>query len=232
MLYVLFLYSFLRMEDIKLDYIITTPNRKNFVRLDSNGTPEVCSSNNDAQRFEFSKAKNLLDHLPKVLKKFHFKVEAVPEIVPKKNECIDNSKNRVISKDTDPAREKYVPSDNVIRWVEKFGSCEDILTEAKQREEQLLGDLYKADSELMDILHIIEIEKPKDLYNSWLLYKRIKANRKKRRDMKDELIIVENVLKKLTDISCLHRKNIQKAINGLFNRQYTFRFIEENEDDL
>ena len=50
--------------------------------------------------------------------------------------------------------------------------------------------------------------------------------------MKDELMIVENVLNSLTDTSCLHRKNIQKAINGLFNRKYTFRVVEEVSDGL
>ena len=130
------------------------------------------------------------------------------------------------------ATEEYIPSESVTRWVDKFGSCEDTINEAKQREKQLIKELHKKDDEIIDILHIIEIEKSKDLYKGWLLYKRIKRNRKERRDIKDELIIVENVLSHLTDASCLHRKNIQKAINGLFNRKYTFRVVEEVSDDL
>ena len=212
---------------IKLDYIIATSNRKCFIRLNSNGTPEICSSKRDAQKFEYSKAKNLLDHLPKTMKKYHFKVDPIPEIIKKPIADSGSQKTKkVMSKDA-PDTEKYIPSESVTRWVEKFGSCEDVLNEAKQRETQLINELHRTDDELLDILHIIEIEKPKDLYKGWLLYKRIRSNRKERRNIKDELIIVENVLSRLTDVSCLCRTNIQKAINGLFDRKYTFRVVEE-----
>ena len=83
----------------------------------------------------------------------------------------------------------------------------------------------------MDILHIIEIEKSKDLYNGWLLYKRIKKNREDRRKLKDELLIVENVLREI-DPRCLQRKKIQKAIEGLSNRKYRFRIIEEEQKNV
>lgn len=90
------------------------------------------------------------------------------------------------------------------------------------------------DKELIDILHIIEIEKPKDMFSGWKLYKYIKNNRIERRNMKDELLIVENVLEQVKNISCFHREKIQKAIDGLFTRKYTFRIIEEEEmrDDM
>lgn len=218
---------------VELDYIITTSNKKNFIRLNNNGTPEVCSSKYDVQKFEYSKAKNLLEHLPKTMRKFHFRVEAVPEITLKNRDVPRNNQleKKVMNKES-VATEEYIPSESVTRWVDKFGSCEDTINEARQREKQLIEELHKKDDEIIDILHIIEIEKPKDLYKGWLLYKRIKRNRKERRDIKDELIIVENVLSHLTDASCLHRKNIQKAINGLFNRKYTFRVVEEVSDDL
>ena len=84
---------------------------------------------------------------------------------------------------------------------------------------------------MIDILHIIEIEKSKDLYGGWKEYKDIRTNREKRRSIKDELFIVENVLKKI-DSSHLQRERIQKAVDGLFNRKYNFRIIEEDKDDL
>ena len=82
----------------------------------------------------------------------------------------------------------------------------------------------------MDILHIIEIEKAKDLYGGWILYSILRKNRKKRREIKDEIIIVENVLKEL-DPTCLQRENVKKAIKGLIGRKYTFRIIEEGSLD-
>lgn len=81
---------------------------------------------------------------------------------------------------------------------------------------------------LLDILHIIEIEKPKDLYKGWKLYREIRVNRKERRFIKDELLIVENVLKEINP-SCLQRERVQRAIDGLFNREYTFRIVDNDE---
>lgn len=219
--------------EITLDYVIATNNQKTFIRLNDSGTPVTCGKN-DSQRFEYSKARNIVEHLPKTLKKFHFKVQAVPEIPkkkePLKEESIEEPVKMCVINNKSSDKEEYSPSENVTRWIDKFGSCADTITEAREREKSLLAELRKKDDEIIDILHIIEIEKPKDLYKGWILYKRIKKNRKERRDIKDEILIVENVLDRLSDVSCLYRKNVQKAINGLFNRQYTFRVVENSSD--
>lgn len=196
-------------------------NHKNlYIRLNKNGTPVTCTEH-EKMLFEQSKAKNILDNLPKTLKKLKFKIEIVPDI----------QQNKKIIGENDNRREEYVPSENIIRWIDKFGKCGDTLSEAEDREKQLLIDLKNNDKELIDILHIIEIEKSKDMYSGWQLYKFIKNNRIERRNMKDELLIVENVLEQIKNISCFHREKIQKAINGLFTRKYTFRIIEEEEKE-
>ena len=66
------------------------------------------------------------------------------------------------------------------------------------------------------------------MYSGWKLYKQIKTNRKERRLIKDELLIVESVLNEINP-SCVQREKNQKAIDGLFSRKYTFRIIEEEE---
>lgn len=147
---------------------------------------------------------------------------AVPDIKEKK---------KVINT-IDTAREEYIPSKNITRWIDKFGTCEDILNEAKRREKQIFKEIENVDKELLDILHIIEIEKSKDLYGGWKIYKMIRKNRKKRRELKDEILIVENVLREI-DPSCFQREKVIKAIKGLFGRKYTFRIIEEeNINDM
>ncbi len=203
-----------------MDYVIK--NHKNlYIRLNQNGTPVTCAEH-ERTLFEQSKAKNILNSLPKTLRRLNFKVEAIPDI---------HSNKKKIIEENDMKREEYIPSENITRWIEKFGKCGDILGEAEEREKQLLKDLKDNDRELIDILHIIEIEKSKDMFAGWQLYKRIRNNRIERRSMKDELLIVENVLEQIINISCLHREKIQKAINGLFTRKYTFRIIEEEETE-
>lgn len=193
-----------------MDYVITNPSQKIYIKLDNNGKPITCNADM-AQRFTETKANNIVKCLPKTMKKFNFSIKRV------------RAENNYIKTSNDDD----IPCENITRWVNKFGACSDILKEAEDRETELLNQLYIADNEIVDILHIIEIEAPKDLFGAWQLYKRIRDNRHNRRKMKDELLIIENVLREVKDIPCLHRKQIQSAISGLFKRKYTFRIVEE-----
>ena len=89
--------------------------------------------------------------------------------------------------------------------------------------------IHLVDNDILNILHKIELEAPKDMYHGWLLYKKLREDRTKRRGMKDELLIIGNVLKQI-DSSCVSRVNTQKAIDGLFDRKYTFRIVEDEEE--
>lgn len=205
-----------------MDYCIK--NHKNiYIRLNDFGAPVTCVEGVKGL-FEHSKAKNILDCLPKTLKRMNFRVEAIPEIKPRIEEtCKCDKADKTITTNN------YVPSENITRWVEKFGVCSDVLTEAKQRAEYLVEEVNKCDKELTDFLHIIELENPKDMFRGWKLYVDIRENRKRRRDIKDELLVVDNILREI-EPSCLQRERVQKAIDGLYNRKYKFRVVEEDED--
>lgn len=206
-----------------MDYLITNPSGKVFIRLGNNGKPETCGKEM-AQKFESSKAMNIVYNLPKTLRRFHFEVQAIPEISSQvsKNIIKEMEKN-VIQGNVD-----YEVTENITQWLDKFGSCADVLEEAKERQKLLIQQLEGIDNKLLDILHRIELEPPKDLYNGWLLYKDIKTNRKSRRIIKDELIIIQDVLERV-NLFWLSRERIQKAIDGLFKRKYRFRIIEDEE---
>ena len=204
-----------------MDYLITNPSKQDFIRLDNNGRPETCGREM-AQKFESSKAKNIVDHLPKTLKRFHFRAQAIPEITLQINKnIVQEMEKNIIQGNVD-----YEVTENITQWLDKFGSCADVLNEAKERQKVLIQQLEDTDNKLLDLLHRIELESPKDLYHGWLLYKEIKINRKNRRVIKDELIIIQNVLEK-TNSFWLSRERIQKAIDGLFKRKYRFRIVEE-----
>lgn len=202
-----------------MDYCIKNNNNV-YLKLNEKGAPVTCSESVKGI-FEFSKAKNILGSLPKTLKRLNFQVEAIPDIPPKEEKT---SEKRVIQK------ENYSLSEDITRWVDKFGTCADILNEAKEREKELITELNNADKELLDLLHIIEIEKPKDMFTGWKLYKNIRNNRERRRNIKDELLIVDDVLKEINP-ACIQRERVQKAMDGLLGRKYTFRIIEESEEN-
>lgn len=68
------------------------------------------------------------------------------------------------------------------------------------------------------------------MYSGWQEYKHIKENREKRRKLKDELLIVQSVLKEIKP-DCLNRKRVQRAVDGLLGRKYTFRVVEEDDNN-
>ena len=197
-----------------MDYIIRNKSGL-YVKLNENGTPETC---NESQKglFECSKANNICNSLPKQLKKFNFFVEAVPEIQPKIDE------QNTITTNT------YEPSDNVTRWINELGRCEDILSEASNRYEELNGELSDVDLKLQDILHTIELSDKCDMYKSWQMINEIRDLRKQRRNIKDEKIVLSGI--KSQGISYLSRNSVQKCVDGLSKRKYRIRIVEEEED--
>ena len=199
---------------VVLDYIIRNKSGL-YVKLNENGTPETC---NESQRglFECSKANNICNSLPKQLKKFNFFVEAVPEIQPKIDE------QNVITTNT------YEPSDNVTRWINELGRCEDILSEANNRYDELNGELSDVDLKLQDILHNIELSKRCDMYTAWETINCIRELRKKRREIKDEKLVLSGI--KTQGITYLSRTSVKKCVDGLSKRKYRIRIVEEDEE--
>ena len=197
-----------------MDYVIK--NHKNlYIRLNKNGNAVTCAEH-EKTLFEYSKANNILDNLPKTLKRLKFKVEAVPDIIQK-------SEERIIENN------KYIVSESLQKWIEKFGICDDILKEAQKRRDELNRELSNVDKQFVNLVHEIEFEGKVDLYGGWQERNRIKENREKRRNIKDELLIISNVLR--MDFRHLDRDAINKAIAGLANRKFTYRIIEEEETE-
>ena len=107
----------------------------------------------------------------------------------------------------------YVPDKNITRWIDNFGKCANTVDVAKMR---------------IDVLHIIEIEKSKDMFSGWKLYKRIKENRLRRRSLKDEKLILQNAVKNIKNISDLSSDRIKSMVEGLSTRKYTYRVIDDD----
>jgi len=200
-----------------MDYIIK--NHKNvYIRLNKNGTPVTCPEH-EKTLFEYSKAKNILDSLPKTLRRLNFKVEAVPDI--RKNSEDKQTEQRVIE------NHNYIVSDSISQWIEKFGICDDILKEAEKRKEELNRELSNIDKQFVNLVHEIEFEGKVDLYGGWIERNQIKENREKRRRIKDELLIISSVVK--MDFRNLDRKTIDKTVTSLGKRKFTYRIVEEEE---
>ena len=109
-----------------------------------------------------------------------------------------------------------------------IGQCEDVLNEASQRDDELNGELSNVDLKLQDILHTIELSDKCDMYKSWQMINEIRDLRKQRRNIKDEKLVLSGI--KSQGITYLNRKSIQKCVDGLSNRKYRIRIVEEDEE--
>ena len=196
-----------------MDYIIRNNNNL-YIKLNENGQPVTCG-NSQKQLFEYSKAKNICGSLPKTIKKLNFFVEALPDISIK-----DISANEEIN--------TYEPSENVTRWINLLGQCEDVLNEASQRDDELNGELSNVDLKLQDILHNIENTEKCDMYSAWQTMNEIRKLRKERRQIKDEKLILSGI--KTQGITYLNRKSVQKCVDGLSKRKYRIRIVEEEDE--
>lgn len=111
-----------------MDYIIRSG--KIYLRINS-GKIETCAEKMKGV-FSESKAKNILSSLPKTLKRYGFRVEAIPDIPPK---IIENN--------------TYKIPESVSQWIDKFGSIGQTLNEAEARSNILIAELNTCDDELI-----------------------------------------------------------------------------------
>lgn len=195
-----------------MDYYIC--NNGVYIKLDQNGTPTTCNKQL-AAKFEWRKAQNLLKSLPKHLRKFHFKLQAIPDIPPPKNEVVSITKKepQVI------INYNYEIPDIIQNWAQKAKGCNGLAIDAKKRKAELVEELVKISNEEKLLWHRIQFTRPLNACNGYKVYREIKGLLDRRRDVKDELLIVNTILS--MDISSLATDRIQRCVDGLKNRVYS-----------
>lgn len=201
-----------------MDYIIT--NRKEAIRLDPAGRPCTCN-HKAAQRFPEEKARHIKAHLPKTLQRFHFQVERageetvnVPDVDPQTVNIPGESK---VIMNTYRAG---VPS-CVQAWVNKVKSFNGLAKEAEQRKEFLNGKLSDTDKEIENVKHEIEFSQNMNVCDGYSEYKKMRELLRKRREIKDELFIVNLILS--SNLSAVSQNQIERSAEGLANRKYKYR---------
>lgn len=90
--------------------------------------------------------------------------------------------------------------------------------------------LSNIDREFSNLIHEIELEDEKvNLYIGWKERNAIRENRERRRNIKDEWLIIDKVLQ--MDFRQIDREKINKAVAGLAKRKFTYRVIEEDQTE-
>lgn len=165
----------------------------------------------DATKFELDKANNVLNSIPKFLRRSEWKVEPfIDENVEKVNKQIDKS------------MEEYKGlTDNIF---DKMMDVETYVTNLKKYLVVLDAELDRIRLEIIDIEHAAEFF-DLDLYKGWKLYKMLQDARKRRRKFKDEKAKIEYILRS-NFVDCTNSA-ITNYIKSLDDRQYSPRVLQE-----
>lgn len=212
-----------------MDYLIFNSSKRLYIRLNRYGTPETCSEAS-AQRFEYSKAKNIISSLPKELKRLHFKVEGVPNIVGR----ITQRDSKIpISSDGERKTKVlthscYEVPECVIQWVGKVETCNFLAQDAQRRKDELVQSLSNVDKKIANITHIVLFERPQNACNGYKRYREWKRLVDERSVIKDELMVVSAILE--SNIQSLASNHIRKTVEGLKTRKFTMRDTDNRED--
>ena len=192
-----------------MDYVICSKNT--YVKLNQNGTPDTCTKM-QAQKFEYSKAQNILGTLPKTMKKFHFKVQAVPEIVPK---CEATTITKVV------AQENYTLPENIQQWVDKVKNLNGLAKEASERKKALCAAHAEVERRKLNVEHEIELAERVNACDGYKKFRELKTVLEDRRKIKDELLVLGVILG--SDLNRIAADHVEKSIEGLKHRTYEYR---------
>lgn len=191
--------------------MITNKDKKIYIRL-NNGQPETCVES-VAQKFSDTKAKNILNNLPKTMRKFNFMIVTVPD------------EENHISTTVQPTTIKnvnYVVPNTVTSWMARAEQCNSLVVDAKHRKDELFEQLSDVDKELSNCLHIIEMTNWKNGCEGYKEYKKIKQILEKRRTIKDELSVVQSISR------CnIEHFSVDHVVNKLKNRDFTIRETDD-----
>lgn len=211
-----------------MSYVIV--NKYYGVKLDKKGKPMSCKKG-DAQIFEYSKAKNICDTLPKTMKNLRFHVEPVTDFQTSTREAIVALKKTYkpeVKLDVPKNKKKLVSTeyempDSVQQWIEKIKTMNGLITEAQSRKDELLVALSNADKERTNIEHEIEIFSNLNASEGYKKYRELRKCLLRRRIVKDELKVVSLILD--TNNQEKNVVNIDKFVNNLEHRSFTYREV-------
>ena len=228
-----------------MDYLLVCKKKKLYLRLGDGGSPIVCGKR-EAKVFEEKKAKNILEHLPKLLQKMNFVMEP---IIQEENEPEPSIEEDIVEELVkDPVKElkekkdsvekevkiiknpTYSVPTNVKYWVERVEQCNRLIPDAKERRKELIECLSNEDKASSNILHRIELEKDMNACMGFKMYQDLKEHLRKRRVVKDEISMLDIIIEKNAGE---HRvpssQRMNSAVQRLENRVFRMRDMEDIE---
>lgn len=224
-------------------------DRKSKIKLG----PKVC-----AKTFEEQKAKNLIKNPPNSMKKYKFEIEPLIEgkteceikqeqILQraaehaKKTGCYTELKENLIVEakpevkqeekiENQPIIKEY-HNNNIDNWLKKLHSCNGIKEEARERMEYLYKKLSLIDQAQDVFLHVIESNEHPNASMAYKERMKLSEIRKKRRQIKNELAVVQMIISNNTS-SKLYERMVAVSESIQNPRNINIKYTNELTDDL
>lgn len=224
-------------------------DRKSKIKLG----PKVC-----AKTFEEQKAKNLIKNPPNSLKKYKFEIEPLIEgkteceikqeqILQraaehaKKTGCYTELKENLIVEVKPEVKQeektenqpiiKEDHNNNINNWLKKLHSCNGIKEEARERMEYLYKKLSLIDQAQDVFLHVIESNEHPNASMAYKERMKLSKIRKKRRQIKNELAVVQMIISHNTS-SKLYERMVAVSESIQNPQNINIKYTNELTDDL
>lgn len=162
------------------------------------------------------------NYIPKTLRKeFHiemYETESSKEAKAAPHAVV------VTEKDLKENSVKAKQNQDIQKWLNKAHSLNGLINEAVVAKEKLDKRLKDVDQEIIDIMHFIEWKRL-NAAQMCKIYKMLKERREVRRNIKNELLVVEYIVNCTTKTAM--EEELKKIIEGLDNRKYEPRKMTE-----
>ena len=213
------------MDELNIYYVITDGNGRYIRKDDSSGKFVAIRNERFAARFDNrSKAKNVLENSigKSIRNQFHVLEveETAPEVKDEPQIPAPTFDNVMVMAMTAQEQPKPVNS----KWSDGLGKITEFLVDAETRLQNLFGELSEADKKITDIHHYLELVSF-NCYQGWLAADLLRQVLAKRRNIKNEIAILENFRNHKLTVDTM--KEIQAAVDGLDNRKYEPRVLTE-----
>lgn len=183
-----------------------------YIYFNNNCKASVTTAKNKASMFDKDKANNLVKNLPRTLRIRDWNVVSDEE----ESDLCDGDLKDVCEEEYD---DKFISS-----IQEKICDLENFVIKAYSQRKAVLSVLNVTEAEIQDIEHAIEFY-DLNACQGFMIYKKLQDARKKRRECKDAIIILDKFLScDCTDF--LNHAN-SDVINNMKNRKYEPRICPE-----
>lgn len=211
----------------KLIFYMITDGHGSYIRKDEfSGKYVPVRSYALADRFEQRcKAVNVLNNAIGKNIRNRYKVIDIEEGMPSPKPQ-NNYSNKLHSKDkvAKAISEEATGDSQTEKWASGAKAFTEFVMDAEKRKEELTNLLSEVDKEISDVNHYIEFGKF-NAYQGWLAFSMLQNRLRKRRKIKDELQVIQQLGESKITLSML--EGINKAVSELANRKYTPRVLNE-----